>query len=99
MSGSRLLVAWPERQPGSRKVHHRRPRPAFPSHAVGFPGWGLLTGAQRSASANGDEADEHGGHQQNGAGDQPQSCRIHRHILGEDGRNPGVSDRGWTRSA
>jgi hypothetical protein len=35
-------VAWAERQPALRKVDHRSPRPAFPSHAVGFPAWAVV---------------------------------------------------------
>ena len=58
-----------------------------------------FTRAQRSAAADGEEADEKGSHQQNDANDQPQSCRIHRLILGEDGPVARLSDRGWTRSA
>ena len=55
--------------------------------------------AKRSASAHGEEPDEEGSPQQNDANDQPQSCRIHRLILGEDGPVARLSDRGWTRSA
>ena len=69
------------------------------------PTWRLLkagrrlTRTERSAPADGDETDEKGSCQQNDANDQPQSCRIHRLILGEDGPAPPLSDRGWTRSS
>jgi hypothetical protein len=46
----------------------------------------LFTGTQRSTPADGEETDETDNQQQNDANDQPESCRIHRLILGEESR-------------
>jgi hypothetical protein len=71
----------------------------FPTTWCWLDAWGSFTRTEHSTAADGEEADKGDGRQQNHADDHPQSCRIHRLILGEESRTACLSDREWTRLA